>query len=116
MKKNAHWLDDIEHKSRNSVEGLRYKTNMHHWGEESYSPYQFFYELVANADDEGATAAQLIIDNNKVIFQHNGNEFTKEDVEDITSYLKKKKYRKLDKIGNDMEEQFKSVTGVKVQN
>ena len=100
MKKNAHWLDDIERKSRNSVEGLRYKTNMHHWGEESYSPYQFFYELVANADDEGATTAQLIIDNNKVIFQHNGNEFTKEDVEDITSYLKKKKYRKLDKIGN----------------
>ena len=100
MKKNAHWLDELERKSRDSVEGLRFKTNMDHWGEEFYSPHQFFYELVANADDEGATTAQLIIDNNKVIFQHNGNEFTKEDVEDITSYLKKKKYRKLDKIGN----------------
>ena len=66
MKKDAHWLDELERKSRDSVEGLRFKTNMDHWGEEFYSPHQFFYELVANADDEGATTAQLIIDNNKV--------------------------------------------------
>ena len=98
--KKIHWLYKLEKEGKKSLYGVKRKTNPDAWGTDTQSPHQFFYELIANADDEGATKIKLIVDNNKMIFQHNGKPFTKEDVDNITSYKKRKKHDKLDKIGN----------------
>ena len=95
-----HWLDKLEKEGREALKHLKRKTDLDAWGKDTQTPHQFFYEIIANADDEGATKAKLTLDKNKMIFQHNGKPFTKEDVENITSYKKRKKENKLDKIGN----------------
>ena len=98
--KKLHWLHKLEKESRKSLYGIKRKTDPASWGTDTHTPHQFFYELIANADDEGASKAKLIVDNNKMIFQHDGKPFTESDVDNITSYRKRKKQDKLDKIGN----------------
>ena len=95
-----HWLYKLENERRDSLHHIKRITDLDAWGKDTKTPHQFFYEIIANADDVGATKAKLSIDKNKIIFQHNGKPFTKEDVENITSYKKRKKENKLDKIGN----------------
>lgn len=95
-----HWLDKLEKEGREALKYLKRKTDLDSWGKDTQTRHQFFYELIANADDENATKVKLTLDKNKMIFQHNGKPFTKEDVENITSYKKRKKEDKLDKIGN----------------
>ena len=86
-----HWLHKLEKESRESLYGIKRKTDPASWGTDTHTPHQFFYELIANADDEGASKAKLIVDNNKMIFQHDGKPFTESDVDNITSYRKRKK-------------------------
>ena len=46
----------------------------------------FIYELLQNAEDAGASEVQFILDPDRLVFEHNGNQlFTIEDVESITN-------------------------------
>src|SRR5689334_2134546 len=47
-------------------------------------PVHFIFELLQNADDQQATKASFKLRGDKLIFSHNGNPFTRNDVKNIT--------------------------------
>ena len=59
----------------------------------------FIYELLQNAEDQGATAAYFHLEPDRLIFEHNGRPFDRNDVLGITNIGKGNKYQREDKIG-----------------
>ncbi len=59
----------------------------------------FVYELLQNAEDQGATEAHFELFNDKLVFLHNGNPFKRSDVENITGIGNSDKPREANKIG-----------------
>ncbi len=59
----------------------------------------FIYELLQNAEDAGATKVRFTLDDNKLIFEHNGRPFEKKDIESITGIGFSEKSSEADKIG-----------------
>jgi hypothetical protein len=56
-------------------------------GEQLYSKQtHFIFELLQNAEDEGATIVRISFDRDKLIFKHNGKNFDLDDIEAITSF------------------------------
>lgn len=56
-------------------------------GEQLYSKQtHFIFELLQNAEDEGATKVKISFDNDRLVFEHNGNPFDISDIEAITSF------------------------------
>jgi hypothetical protein len=56
-------------------------------GEQLYSKQtHFIFELLQNAEDEGATKVKIIFNDDKLIFEHNGKAFDINDIEAITSF------------------------------
>ena len=47
--------------------------------------FQFIFELIQNADDTNATEASFHFYDKKIIFTHNGKEFTRKNIQSITS-------------------------------
>src|SRR5260370_27751419 len=75
-------------------EGLRQSTV------EKYSdPVHFVYELLQNAEDQGATEAQFQLAPTHLIFSHNGKPFTRQDVVNITGIGNSNKPQEANKIG-----------------
>ncbi len=67
---------------------------------EQYSdPSHFVYELLQNAEDEGATEVYIHLYANKFLFKHNGKPFDIEDVDGITGLGSSKKKEDLNTIG-----------------
>ncbi|MCF7889471.1 MAG: hypothetical protein K9L78_05050 [Victivallales bacterium] len=65
--------------------------------EDLYSdPTHFLFELMQNAEDEGATKVSIDLNDNGVEFFHNGNKFSLKDIESITMF------------GNNDRKKFKS--------
>ena len=50
------------------------------------SPRHVLSELLQNADDAGATEASVWIENETFIFEHNGNDFSKEDFDSLCRF------------------------------
>lgn len=59
----------------------------------------FIYELLQNAEDTEATEVKFILKSNELIFQHNGRDFTFNDIKGITSLGKGTKKDDINKIG-----------------
>lgn len=51
----------------------------------------FLFELLQNAEDEGATDVKLALQKDCLVMEHNGNLFTKADVDSITKIAKSSK-------------------------
>lgn len=62
-------------------------------------PSHFVYELLQNAEDQGATEASFDLRPNCLIFKHNGSGFTQRDVENITGVCISQKAEEPNKIG-----------------
>lgn len=59
----------------------------------------FIYELLQNAEDTGATEANFILSEDRLIFEHNGRPFEKKDIYGITDIGEGTKVQDDDKIG-----------------
>jgi len=59
----------------------------------------FIYELLQNAEDADATEVKFELFQNKLKFYHNGNKFTYEDIDGITSIGRGTKANDINKIG-----------------
>lgn len=86
------WVE-ITHKN-NFDEGIRHSTV-----EKYPDPVHFVYELLQNAEDQGATEARFELSSHRLIFYHNGNPFTRVDVENITGIGNSDKTQEANKIG-----------------
>ncbi len=51
----------------------------------------FLFELLQNAEDEGATHVRLILEHNQFVIEHDGALFSKADVVSITKFAKRTK-------------------------
>lgn len=74
-------------------------------------PSHFLYEILQNAEDEGATKIKFILYDDKLDVFHNGEDFTFEDIKGITSIGHSKKRESLTAIGK-FGVGFKSVFAV----
>ena len=59
----------------------------------------FVYEILQNADDHGATEVCFKLSENEIVIEHNGESFTKENVEAITYFGKSTSRNDLVKTG-----------------
>jgi hypothetical protein len=59
----------------------------------------FIYELLQNAEDQGATRACFSLESERLAFEHDGRPFDKDDVWRITNIGKSAKHQRDDKIG-----------------
>ncbi len=62
-------------------------------------PAHFLFELIQNAEDEGATRAELFIHDDAILFEHDGSSFTRDDVDGITGIGNTTKLGEANKIG-----------------
>ena len=75
-KQEIKWFDELHDKRTKQSEFLRDPefVNVFNDAIDKYSESaHFLYELFQNADDAGATKADLILEKDKLIFKHNGN-------------------------------------------
>jgi len=67
---------------------------------EQYSdPSHFVYELLQNAEDEGATEVEIKLYTDKFLFKHNGKPFDIRDIKGVTGLGNSKKQEDLNAIG-----------------
>ena len=97
------WFDELTEKSRKFYElnqNIK-KFNIEIIGTKHPEPTHFIPELIQNADDQHANEIYFNFNslNNKILFSHNGSNFTKQDIEDITSIGFSKKSETINKIG-----------------
>lgn len=59
----------------------------------------FLYELLQNAEDTGATEVKFSLNNNELIYSHNGRDFSIADIHGITSIGQGTKANDINKIG-----------------
>ena len=59
----------------------------------------FLYELLQNAEDTGATEVKFSLNNNELIYSHNGRDFSLADIRGITSIGQGTKANDINKIG-----------------
>jgi len=62
-------------------------------------PSHFIYELLQNAEDEGATKARFVLTENTLDFYHDGKDFDLQDIEGVTGIGSSKKKDDLNMIG-----------------
>lgn len=85
----------VEITRKNNFErGIRHSTI-----EKYPDPVHFVYELLQNAEDQGATEAQFKLFSDYLDFRHNGNPFTRLDVENITGIGNSDKPQEANMIG-----------------
>ena len=75
-KQELKWFDAL-HNDRAKVAEVLLRPEFINVFNEAIDKYSesahFLYELFQNADDAGATKAELILEKDKLIFKHNGN-------------------------------------------
>jgi hypothetical protein len=81
-------------RKNNFDKGIRHSTV-----EKYPDPVHFVYELLQNAEDQGATEAQFKLFSDHLDFRHNGNPFTRLDVENITGIGNSDKPKEANMIG-----------------
>jgi hypothetical protein len=81
--------------------------------EQNSNPSHFIYEIIQNAEDEGAKSICFNLSNDRLEIVHNGKVFNREDVKYITAYGESEKRKKpgyIGKFGMGFKSVF-SVTG-----
>src|SRR2546426_7180431 len=83
-----------------SVQENKFDKGIRHSTVEKYpDPVHFIFELLQNAEDQGATEAQFALSADNLVFRHNGKPFTRADVENITGIGNSDKTQEANKIG-----------------
>lgn len=62
-------------------------------------PSHFIFELLQNAEDEGATQGCFYLGSSTIVFEHNGMPFDRDDIEGITGIGNTTKLEEANKIG-----------------
>src|SRR5205807_6722743 len=97
------WFEEpslMRKKFDDSVQENKFDKGIRHSTVEKYSdPVHFVFELLQNAEDQGATEAQFALFADRLIFRHNGKPFTRADVENITGIGNTEKTQEAIKIG-----------------
>ncbi len=97
------WFEELYIKRKKFVESARennFDKGIRNSTVEKYpDPVHFIYELLQNAEDQGATEAHFELFTDHLVFHHNGNAFTRSDVENITGIGNSDKPREANKIG-----------------
>jgi hypothetical protein len=78
----------------NEADGL-----LHSTADKYADPAHFVYELLQNAEDQGATSAMFVLRSDRLTFFHNGSDFSRQDVESITNVGNSRKPQQANKIG-----------------
>lgn len=82
------WFEELSSSHQEWVELTRkinFETGIRHSMVEKYpDPVHFVYELLQNAEDQGASEAQFQLFATHLVFSHNGNPFNRQDVENIS--------------------------------
>lgn len=97
------WFEELSLMRKEWVESTRknkFDKGIRHSTVEKYpDPVHFIFELLQNAEDQGATEAQFELAADRLIFRHNGKPFTRADVENITGIGNSDKPQEANKIG-----------------
>src|SRR6266478_2377510 len=97
------WFEELYIKRKKFVESARennFDKGIRNSTVEKYpDPVHFVYELLQNAEDQGATEANFELSADCLVFRHNGNPFTRIDVENITGIGNSAKPQEANKIG-----------------
>ncbi len=95
------WFDELSTIHQDFVTASkRMKGNLDALLENNYAdPTHFVYELLQNAEDQGATCVEFIIDVDQLTFVHNGDPFRRQDVDSITNIAYSTKSSESNKIG-----------------
>jgi hypothetical protein len=97
------WFEKLSLMRKRFVESARennFDKGIRHSTVEKYpDPVHFVYELLQNAEDQGATEARFELSADCLVFYHNGNPFTRSDVENITGIGNSDKPQEANKIG-----------------
>ncbi len=97
------WFEELSLKRKkfdDSVQENNFEKGIRRSTVEKYpDPVHFIYELLQNAEDQDATKVQFALSAGKLVFRHNGNAFTKSDVENITGIGNSDKTQEANKIG-----------------
>src|SRR2546421_941074 len=97
------WFEELSSMRKEWVESTRknnFEKGIRHSTVEKYpDPVHFVYELLQNAEDQGATEATFALSADCLVFRHNGNPFKRSDVENITGIGNSDKTEEVNKIG-----------------
>ena len=103
MKNEADWFEELRIKRQRWVDASRenaFDRGIWNATVEKYAdPAHFLFELMQNAEDEGATQAELTIREDAILFEHDGGPFTPGDVDGITGIGNTTKLGEANKIG-----------------
>src|SRR5260370_11631339 len=112
------WFEELSSMRKEWVEITRkndFDEGIRHSTVEKYpDPVHFVYELLQNAEDQGATEATFELSADRLVFRHNGNPFKRSDVGNITGIGNSDKPQEANKIGS-FGIGFKSVFAITVR-
>src|SRR5258708_6228917 len=98
------WYEELSSMRKEWVEITRkndFDEGIRHSTVEKYpDPVHFVYELLQNAEDQGATEANFELSADYLVFRHNGNPFKRSDVANITGIGNSDKPQEANKIGS----------------
>lgn len=97
------WFQQLHAKRKRGVAAMRennWERGIWQSTVEKYAdPTHFVYELLQNAEDQGATIVKFVLMPDHLLFGHNGQPFTRTDVENITGIGNSEKPQQANKIG-----------------
>lgn len=97
------WLSELQAKRQAFVDSVRdngFEGGVRQSAVEKYAdPVHFVFELIQNAEDQEATIARFSLQDNVIVFEHNGKPFSQGDVKRITGWGQSDKPNQANKIG-----------------
>ena len=103
MANESDWFEELRTKRQRWVDANKenaFDRGIWNATVEKYAdPAHFLFELMQNAEDEGATQAELVISDHAISFEHDGGPFTLDDVDGITGIGNTTKLGEANKIG-----------------
>ncbi len=97
------WLSELQAKRQRFVDSVRengFENGVWQSTVEKYAdPVHFIFELIQNAEDQGAKLAQFSLRDDLIIFDHDGAPFSRDDIERITGWGQSDKPNQANKIG-----------------
>ena len=97
------WLDTLRAKRRGWVQSsLDNEFDRGIWNAtvaKYADPTHFIFELLQNAEDAGASKAKFILNEDAIVFEHNGRPFNRDDIKGITGIGNTTKLEEANKIG-----------------
>ena len=97
------WLSELQADRQDFVRIVRknkFESGVRQSAVEKYAdPVHFIFELIQNAEDQGAKLARFTLRDDVIIFEHDGSPFSRDDVERITGWGQSDKPNQANKIG-----------------